>query len=131
MNTAATILLVSCAMTCLVQTTLGCYCPSCHQADGAERCMCCVYRQLGKRSGNQASALPMGPPPKQTEHRSQHAAAAFRETPMSVFGARDFPLPSILRDYPTPASTSDSLMLGGESYIRAFLGPRSFLQAQG
>ena len=28
----------------------GCQCPSCHYADAAQNCQCCIYRQLGKRS---------------------------------------------------------------------------------
>ncbi|GFR65107.1 hypothetical protein ElyMa_003648200 [Elysia marginata] len=105
-------------------------CPSCQQPDGAERCMCCVYRQLGKRAGSDGHT---GPAQEQTGLgqvylRTSPMSAALRESAMPdglreyplpaglreflmAAGLRESPMPSILRKFPTPVAKSDRLSL--------------------
>ncbi|KAK3797373.1 hypothetical protein RRG08_045731 [Elysia crispata] len=110
------ILVISYAVVCLLLPTQGCLCPSCQQKDGAERCMCCVYRQLGKRSGSDPRRIPLASRP------------TLRDFPTSV-GLRTFPAPSILREYPIPATSSAGVILGND-WLQTFLESQLLLQAE-
>uniref|UniRef100_A0A2C9LGJ9 Uncharacterized protein n=1 Tax=Biomphalaria glabrata TaxID=6526 RepID=A0A2C9LGJ9_BIOGL len=48
-NVIKSILVLLLAVLALVNC---CTCPSCNQKNEVQRCQCCVYRQLGKRSSN-------------------------------------------------------------------------------
>ena len=87
---------------CLLLPTWACMCPTCQQPDKVDRCMCCVYRQLGKRSGTGTDVREPGASLALTATalRESPLSAVFRETPMPAAGLHETPLSASMRESP-------------------------------